>query len=79
MGNSNSMHIDDYFVLLKGLEIKEKLQLIAKLTESLLEEDTKKEERFFNLAGKWETEESAEELVEKIQAARYFNREDVEL
>lgn len=37
------------------------------------------EARFFALAGKWQSEETGEELTAQLQAARQSNREDVTL
>lgn len=79
MADSNIIHTDEYFLLLKNLERRQKLKLISELSNSLLETDSKQEERFYSLYGKLDIKESADELIQSIREARHFGRPDVAL
>lgn len=69
-----------YWDMLKGLSTEIKLELIARLSSSLL----KKEEHVTgtnwtdSFAGKWQDDRDADEMVEDIRKSRSFNR-DIEL
>lgn len=75
------INIDNYFLLLKGLDSRTKLKLISKLTDSLIDEDAKEEEEeFYKLYGSWEGPETSEEIIADIYKSRYTNPErDVDL
>jgi hypothetical protein len=79
MEDSNIIHEDEYFLLLKNLGRRQKLKLISELSNSLLETDSKQEEKFYSLYGKLDIKESADELIQSIREARYFGRPDVAL
>jgi len=67
--------IDSYFTLLKSLSPDNKLELIARLSKSM--KTTKKKEKEISLDalyGSWESDQTADELVAEIKAARNFTR-----
>lgn len=67
---------ENIFRMVKNLSAEEKLELISKITDSL--KKTKKEvkdDSWKKLFGAWESEESAEEIIEDIRASRYTNRQ----
>lgn len=67
---------ENMFRMVKNLSADIKLELITKITDSL--KGTKKEAKddsWKKLFGAWESEESAEEIIEGIRASRYTNRE----
>lgn len=67
---------ENIFRMVKNLSADVKLELISKITVSLKE--TKKEAKddsWKKLFGAWESEESAEEIIEEIRSSRYTNRQ----
>jgi hypothetical protein len=64
---------DDYFILLKNLDTQQKLRLISELSNSLLEDEGKKEKLFYSLYGKLDIKQSADELIEQLRNERYFD------
>jgi hypothetical protein len=67
---------ENIFRMVKNLSADVKLELISKITDSL--KGTKKEakdESWKKLFGAWESEESAEEIIEEIRASRHTNRQ----
>ncbi len=72
--NSSKLLIDNYFGLLSSLSNESKLKIIAKLSDSIINEPTKKEnfvEKFF---GAFKSSKSAEEIISEIKESRKFNR-----
>ncbi|MFC1226551.1 hypothetical protein ACFE6N_22290 [Pedobacter sp. BG31] len=72
--------IDSYFTLLKSLSPDNKLELIARLSKSM--KTTKKKEKEISLDalyGSWESDQTADELVAELKAARNFTRKREEL
>lgn len=74
---SNKIDIaENIFRMVENLSADVKLELIRKISESL--KGTKKEtgdDSWKKLFGAWESEESAEALIEQIRASRQTNRE----
>jgi len=67
--------IDSYFTLLKSLSPDNKLELIARLSKSMkTTERNEKEISLDALYGSWESDQTADELVAEIKAARNFTR-----
>ena len=67
---------ENIFRMVKNLSTDVKLELISKITDSL--KGTKKEAKddsWKKLFGAWESEESAEEIIEEIRASRHTNRQ----
>ena len=66
--------IDNYFGLLSSLSRENKIKLIAKLSNSIVDEVSEKEnvvDRFF---GAFKSDKSAEEIIKDIRESRTFNR-----
>ncbi|MBS1776108.1 MAG: hypothetical protein JSS64_07485 [Bacteroidetes bacterium] len=76
----NTNLIDSYFTLLKSLSPNNKLELIARLSKSM--KTTKKKEKEISLEklyGSWVSDQTADELVAELKAARSFTRKREEL
>ena len=71
---SNTVLIDNYYGLLSGLSKENKIKLIAKLSDSIVEEATENENLVDKFFGAFESEKSAEELIKEIRDSRTFNR-----
>ncbi|MGC4231798.1 MAG: hypothetical protein QM594_02210 [Niabella sp.] len=72
--------IDSYYTLLKSLTPNNKLELIARLSKSM--KTTKKKEKEISLEslyGSWESDQTADELIEELKNARNFTRKREEL
>jgi len=72
--NANTIMIDNYFGLLRSLSKENKLKLIAKLSNSMIEDVNENEnvvDRFF---GAFKSDKSAEEIIKEIRDSRTFNR-----
>ena len=66
---------DNFFGLIKNLSVEVKLDLINKIKKSL--KASKKEtadDSWKELFGAWQSEESAEEIIEDLRASRHTNR-----
>ena len=72
--NTNAVLIDNYFGLLRSLSSENKLKLIAKLSSSIINEDTDNEDIIDMFFGAFKSEKSAEELIKEIRESRTFNR-----
>lgn len=72
--------IDSYYTLLKSLSPNNKLELIARLSKSM--KTTKKRDKEVSLEslyGSWESDQTADELIAELKAARNFTRKREEL
>jgi hypothetical protein len=78
MATKDNNLLNGYFLLIKNLDTKSKLNLISKISQSILEEE-KKKENLLNCFGAFKSEESADEIIEKIYKARKFSAEDISL
>jgi hypothetical protein len=63
-----------YFTLVRNLPAKEKLKLISKISNSIVEEKQDLEKKFLHTFGGLDIKESAEELIESIHTDRYFEK-----
>ncbi len=75
----NNNLVNGYLRLLENLNPSIKLDLIAGLSLSLKEEIQHEKKNFYDAFGKWESTESAEQLIALIEASRNFNRRRQEL
>lgn len=75
--NSKTSASSIYWNMLKGLSSDIKLELIAKLSTSLLVKDDASGTSNWTseFVGRWEDDRMAEEVVEDISGARTSNRE----
>jgi len=71
---SNTVLIDNYYGLLSSLSKENKIKLIAKLSDSIVEEATENENLVDKFFGAFKSEKSAEELIKEIRDSRTFNR-----
>jgi hypothetical protein len=78
MATKDNNLVNGYFLLIKNLDIKSKLNLISKISQSMIEEE-KRKEKFLNCFGAFKSEESADELINEIYKARKFKSEDITL
>ncbi len=72
--SGNTVLIDNYFRLLRGLSRENKIKLMAKLSGAIAEEvDTKEnpEDKFF---GAFKSNKSTEDMIDEIRNSRTFNR-----
>ena len=70
---------DYYFGFLKNLNSDSKLDLISKLSQSLKEENSVSEPSLQSLFGAYKSQDSAEDIIDKIRESRVFNRRVEEL
>jgi ABC-type Na+ transport system ATPase subunit NatA len=70
----NESVIEGYIGLLDSLSTQSKLELIARLT-ALIQIDLKAKPSSFKKAfGAWQSEETAEEIIDEVRNSRVFNR-----
>lgn len=72
---TNTIIVDGYVDLLENLSPDSKLELISKLTDSIKDDLKAKKNRFKKSYGAFESEKSAEEIIEEIRESRNFNRQ----
>jgi hypothetical protein len=77
--NIHTQLVDSCLGPLKNLSSKDKLDLIAKLTQSIKSDMNAKNDAFEQAFGAWDSEENADELVNRIKSSRQFNRQIEEL
>jgi len=66
--------IDNYFGLLRSLSKENKLKLIAKLSNSMIEEVEGNENQIDRFFGAFKSDKTAEEIIQEIKESRNFNR-----
>lgn len=71
----NMTLVDGYIGLLENLSPGDKLDLISKLTVSVKTDLTKKKSSFKKAFGAFESDKSAEEIIDEIRGSRVFNRQ----
>ncbi|WP_293789056.1 hypothetical protein [uncultured Pedobacter sp.] len=72
--------IYSYFTLLKSLSPDNKLELIARLSKSMKTTEKKEKEISLDaLYGSWESDQTADELVAELKAARNLTSKREEL
>ena len=68
--------IDGYAEMLDSLTTADKLDLISKLSASInSSNDSKRASSFIDAFGSFESNKSADELIDEIRNSRLFNRE----
>jgi len=65
---------DFYYGLLNNLNADSKLELISRLSESLITKKKTKEITLDSLFGAFKSKKSAEEIISEIRAERTFRR-----
>ena len=79
MKATNINILDSYFGLLNNLSPDSKLELISRLSQSLKTQPKAKERSLQELFGAFNSEKSAETIIEEIRESRNFNRKIEEL
>jgi hypothetical protein len=72
--NDNAIMIENYYGLLRSLSKENKLKLIAKLSNSMIEEVVEDETLIDRFFGAFKSDKSAEEIIQEIREGRTFNR-----
>ncbi|RUA33309.1 MAG: hypothetical protein DSY77_10605 [Bacteroidetes bacterium] len=71
---------ENIFQIVKNLSSDVKLDLISKISKSIeTTKDIPQDNSWKNLFGAWESDKSAEQIIEDIRADRYTNRQIEEL
>lgn len=71
----NNTIVDGYIGLLGNLSPSDKLDLISKLTASVKIDLLSKKSSFKEAYGAFDSEKSADEIIEEIHRSRVFNRQ----
>lgn len=71
----NTTLIDGYLRLLGNLSTSNKLDLISKLTLSVKTDITDKKKKFGEAFGAWESDQTADEIIDEMRNSRTFNRQ----
>ncbi len=66
--------VDSYFELLSNLNPETKLELISRLSDSMKKPRKELNGSWKDLFGAFESDKSAEEMIEEIRNARTFSR-----
>lgn len=72
--NTSTILIDNYFGLLSSLSKENKMKLIAKLSNSVVDDSVEEENLADKFYGAFKSEKSAEEIIKEIRDSRTFNR-----
>jgi GTP cyclohydrolase III len=70
----NTTIVDGYIGLLDNLSPNDKLEIISKLTDSVRTDLKNKVSSFKKAFGAFDSEKSAEEIIEEIRSSRTFTR-----
>lgn len=71
--------VETYLIWIKKLSVDARLELIARISDSIRKEAADRSTQFFSTCGKLETDGTADELVDEIRSARYFRDKSIEL
>jgi len=72
--NESTILIENYFGLLSSLSKENKIKLIARLSNSIIDEVADKENVIDKYFGAFKSDKSAEEIIKDIEDSRTFNR-----
>ena len=76
MKTGNVNIADNFWGMIKGLSVDVRLELISRISNSLKSEKVVDEtDSWKSLFGAFESEQSADEIIEDLRKARYSNRE----
>ena len=75
----NSKLVNGYLKLLSNLDTNDKLELIAKLTDSVRQDLSRKKDAAENAFGTWDEADDAEEIIKTIRNSRNFDRHTEQL
>ena len=72
--NANKIMVDDYYGLLRNLSKETKIKLIAKLSNSIIEDSASENVNVVdNFFGTFKSDKSAEEIIKEIRESRTFS------
>ena len=66
---------DNYFGMIKNLSTDVKLELISRISDSLRKASNQDIDSWKNLFGAYNSEQSAEEIIEDLRNSRFTNRQ----
>lgn len=72
--DSNKQILQSYLQLLKNFSVESKLELIEELSKSIKIKLKEKEESEVSLYGAFESDKTADEIIQEIRSSRNFNR-----
>ena len=72
--DKNIILIDSYYTLLKSLSPNNKLELIVRLTKSMITTNEIKDNSWKSLFGAFKLNQSADDFVDGLKKDRLFNR-----
>ena len=75
MKTSNSRILNSYWGLIKTLHISWKLDLIERLTQSIRQNLQEGPNTMKNAFGAWESDQSAEQIIQELRNSRNTNRQ----
>ena len=77
---ANRNIVDAYTGLFEGLDTVTKSKIVENLSKSITRsEKTSGDEEFFKTFGAFESDSTAEEMIEDIKSSRKFRTKDIEL
>lgn len=74
MGAKNLL-ADNYFEILKNLSMDIKLELISRISDSIRKPKYHEDDSWKKLFGAYQSEQTAEEIIDEIRNSRFTNRE----
>ena len=75
---ANRNIVDAYSGLFEGLDVTTKSKIIENLSDSIKRsENTRDGDEFFKAFGAFESEKSAEEIINDIKSSRTFHKKDI--
>jgi len=75
MARSNQDILNNYWGLIKGLNPNWQLDLIERLSQTVRKNLARKTNRIQQAFGAWESEDTAEEIIEELRQSRHTNRQ----
>jgi hypothetical protein len=74
----NNVIVNNYYDIIKTLQLNDQEELVKLLTKSINNPEQKKEKSIKHLYGAWSGDETADEIIEDIRNSRVFNRKIIE-
>jgi oligoribonuclease (3'-5' exoribonuclease) len=71
--------IEHYFGLIQNLNQRAKLELISRISNSMLDNNETKQEQLLSCFGAFISDQSADEMINSIYKDRHFTDKDIEL
>jgi hypothetical protein len=71
--------VDSYYTLLKSLSPNNKLELIARLSNSMKTTKMNKDNSWEALFGSWELDQLVDEFIDELKKDRNFSRKSIDL